>query len=225
MTIYKFKKDPFSSHKRIADCIFEEKCRKILDVGCNKGQILKALDGWRGVIWGIDKDEAVLKEVAGRYTKVLKIDVDREPLNFHDMFDAVVFGDILEHTENPRNVILKFLPRLKPGGIMVISVPNFAHWFMRLNLLLGRFNYVERGILDETHLKFFTLKSAREMISKSGLLIERVKATPIPLPLMVKSTDLGKPFFFLHVVNYAITKIRKSFFGYQFVFKCKKKHS
>ncbi len=225
MTIYKFKKDPFSSHKRIADCIFEEKCKKILDVGCNRGQILKALDGWQGEIWGIDKDEIAIKEMSGKYTRVLKLDVDRELLAFRDIFDAIVFGDILEHTEDPSAVIRKFLPKLKPNGIMVVSVPNFANWFIRLNLLFGNFNYAESGILDKNHLRFFTLKSAREMLGKGGLLIERVKATPIPMPLIIKAADLGKPLFFLHVINYAITKIHKPFFGYQFVFKCKKKHS
>jgi SAM-dependent methyltransferase len=161
--------------------------------------------------------------MSDKYNRVLKIDVDREPLGIHSSFDAIVFGDILEHTEDPQAVINKFLPVLKPNGIMVISVPNFANWFVRLNILFGNFNYAESGILDKYHLKFFTLKSAREMLNKSGLLIERVKATPIPLPLMIKATDFGKPLFFLHVLNYAITKTRKTFFGYQFIFKCRKK--
>ncbi len=223
MTIYKFKKDPFSSHKRIADCIFEEKCRKILDVGCNVGQLIKALDGWQGVIWGLDKEEEVLKLVKGKYDKILKIDVSKTKFPFHEKFDAIVFGDILEHLENPEEVIRKFAAHLTENGIMVISVPNVANWFVRLNLLLGKFNYTDKGILDQTHLRFFTLKSIIKIIEGGGLKILRVKATPIPLPYFIKATDYGRPLFFLHIVNYAITKIKKSFFGYQFVFKCKLK--
>ena len=223
MTIYKFKKDPFSSHKRMADCIFDEKCQSILDVGCNRGQLLKALDDWKGEIWGIDKNEEVLNVVKDKYSKVILMDVCREGFHHQKKFDAIVFGDILEHTEEPEKVVKNFLPNLAKNGIVIISVPNVANWIIRLLLLVGKFDYTSSGILDGTHLKFFTLNSAKKMLDRCGLKIERIKATPVPLPLVIKSTDLGRPLFLLHVLNYTITKLRKSFFGYQFIIKCRLK--
>ncbi len=164
MTLYKFKKDPFSSHKRMADCIFEENCKVVLDVGCNVGQLTRALEGWKGEIWGIDFNEEVLKTAEKKYNKTVKIDISRENFPYDQKFDAIVFGDILEHLKNPEETINKFLKNLKTDGIVVISVPNAAHWFMRLSLLLGKFDYEDKGILDKTHLRFFTFKTIKKII-------------------------------------------------------------
>lgn len=207
----------------MADCIFDENSDRVLDVGCNRGQLLKALDGWKGEIWGIDKDKLVLSTVKGKYAKTILMNIEKNSFPSPTKFDAIVFGDILEHTEEPEKVVRKFLPLLAKNGIVIISVPNVANWFVRLMLLAGKFEYTNSGILDATHLKFFTLKSIKELVKNCGLEILRIKATPIPLPLIIKATDLGRPLFPLHVINYAITKLNKSLFAYQFVLKCTKR--
>lgn len=206
----------------MADFIIEENCQKILDVGCNRGQLLEALDGWQGEIWGVDKDREAIHEIKDKYDKTFLMDIVTDQVPFKEKFDAIVFGDILEHIACPVQVFDKFLKNLDKNGVVIISIPNIANWVIRLQLLLGNFNYTINGILDRTHLKFYTLKTIRKIIKDSGLKITRTKTTPIPLPLLIKSTDYGRPLFFLHIINYALTKTRKTFFGYQFVFKCKK---
>ena len=88
-------------------------------------------------------------------------------------YDAIVLADVIEHLRAPENVLRGLLPKLSPSGRIVLSVPNVAHWSVRLSLLRGRFRYEETGLLDRTHLRFFTRETLRELIGNVGLVIER----------------------------------------------------
>ena len=68
----------------------------------------------------------------------------------------MVFGDVLEHLRDPLAVLMEFTESLKDDGVVIISLPNIANIYVRLNLLIGRFDYQDRGILDRTHIRFFT---------------------------------------------------------------------
>jgi len=138
-------------------------------------------------------------------------------------YDAVIFGDVLEHMRNPQAVLQKLSALLKPGGKILISLPNVANIWVRINLLLGRFNYSRVGILDETHLRFFTLKTAKQLAVDSGLDVVSTGVTPIPLPLILPSTSKGRPLSFLHALNWGLTKLRKTLLGYQFILVCRPK--
>jgi hypothetical protein len=95
-----------------------------------------------------------------------------------------------------------------PGGHLVVSVPNIANWAMRLNLLLGRFDYTDRGILDRTHLRFFTVRSLAELAVASGFEpIVVTASTPVPF---VRNRRVARWFF-------ALGDLRPSFFGYGLV--------
>src|SRR5439155_6123933 len=82
--------------------------------------------------------------------------------------DVILFGDVLEHTRYPDRILLEAKALVKPGGQIIVSVPNVAHWRIRLGLLLGRFAYSDSGILDRTHLRFYTLRSARALLANAG---------------------------------------------------------
>lgn len=92
-------------------------------------------------------------------------------------FDFIVYGDILEHLKNPEAALLKLRNYLSRKGFIIISLPNVAHVYNRKNLLFGRWDYNDAGILDRTHLRFFTLKAAKEMIEKAGYEIVDIKAS------------------------------------------------
>jgi len=124
---------------------------------------------------------------------------------------------------SPRAILEKLARQLNPGGKILISLPNVANIWVRLNLLIGRFNYSRVGILDETHLRFFTLKSARQLAADSGLDVISTGVTPIPLPLILPATSKGRSLSFLHVINWALTKLRKTLLGYQFILICRPK--
>src|SRR5437016_12769572 len=96
-------------------------------------------------------------------------------------FDAIVYGDVLEHLHDPARVLAALNRGLAPGGQAVISVPNVAHLWVRLSLAAGRFEYADRGILDRTHLRFFTRRSLGALLTGAGLRVERLTATPAPL--------------------------------------------
>jgi 2-polyprenyl-3-methyl-5-hydroxy-6-metoxy-1,4-benzoquinol methylase len=83
-------------------------------------------------------------------------------------YDAIIFADVLEHLVDPWGVLAAMRPLLTPGGRVLLSVPNIAHWTARAHLLLGRFDYTDGYLMDRTHLRWFTRKSARAMAATSG---------------------------------------------------------
>jgi 2-polyprenyl-3-methyl-5-hydroxy-6-metoxy-1,4-benzoquinol methylase len=95
-------------------------------------------------------------------------------------FEVILAGDVLEHLLNPRQVLIKMVDLLEPGGRIVISLPNVAHVDLRLALLEGRFDYGPWGLLDDTHVRFFTLKSIHEMVRSAGLTIVDLQRVRVP---------------------------------------------
>jgi 2-polyprenyl-3-methyl-5-hydroxy-6-metoxy-1,4-benzoquinol methylase len=91
-----------------------------------------------------------------------------------EYFDVIVFADVLEHLRQPDKVLLNLRKYLRADGFMVASLPNIARIDIRLKLILGRFDYGDSGILDKTHLKFFTLSSAKKLFTENGFMIERI---------------------------------------------------
>jgi 2-polyprenyl-3-methyl-5-hydroxy-6-metoxy-1,4-benzoquinol methylase len=83
-------------------------------------------------------------------------------------YDVIIFADVLEHLVDPWGVLGELRPLLNPGGRVLMSVPNIAHWTARANLLMGRFDYTDGYLMDRTHLRWFTWKSARGLAAGSG---------------------------------------------------------
>lgn len=81
-------------------------------------------------------------------------------------FDVITFADVLEHLRDPNQALTRAKDYLKEDGFIIISLPNVANWRVRLSLLLGKFNYTKTGILDESHLRFYNLETAKNLIGK-----------------------------------------------------------
>ncbi|NMC36083.1 class I SAM-dependent methyltransferase [Candidatus Beckwithbacteria bacterium] len=216
--------DPFSSHNKIARLVVNHKSpiTDILDVGCNKGfigQVLKE-NGWQGQISGLDKDKTYKKDVLKlKYKKFYEINLE-DTFKLEGKFDAIIIGDVLEHLVNPIRALKQLKTYLKPKGIFIISLPNIANFYIRLSLLLGKFDYAEKGILDIDHKYFYTQKTALAMLKKSTLKIKKVKPTPIPLPAVHPLFQIKKPLFVFHGFSDVITRSYPRFFAYQFIFVC-----
>jgi 2-polyprenyl-3-methyl-5-hydroxy-6-metoxy-1,4-benzoquinol methylase len=131
-----------------------------------------------------------------------------DPAELDGRYDVLLFGDTLEHLPDPAAVLRRLATRLQPGGALVVSVPNVANWAMRLSLLAGRFRYTDRGILDRTHLRFYTRTTLVEMIESAGFRVRRVTGT-IPVP-GVKSEGLSR-------LAHRVGNVRPSFFAYSFI--------
>lgn len=144
----------------------------ILDVGCGSGQtgaLLKATGKARSVV-GIELNEEVGTKARAALDEVICGDIEVLDLSlFRQRFDYVIFGDVLEHTLNPWNVLRKTTWMLTASGIVLASLPNIRHWtILRQVAFGGEWKYRIDGILDKTHLRFFTRKSAISMFEETG---------------------------------------------------------
>ena len=214
---YEFKAFKYSSHYWILKILEPEKERlKILDVGTASGYLGKILRGKGHSVSGIENDTAAADKAKGYYDSFQLADLESYEFPYRREFDYILFADVLEHLRDPAAVLRKCLPALKESGKIVISVPNVANLAVRLSLLFGRFDYMDRGILDRTHLRFFTLRSLHKMLSGVSCKALRVVATPLPWQIVLPFTD-KKLFAPLHEGLYMLTRCWKAGLGYQFV--------
>ena len=128
-------------------------------------------------------------------------------------YDLLVFGDTLEHIPDPAPMLRRLAERLRPGGHLVVSVPNVANWSIRLQLLAGRFRYVDRGIMDSTHVRFYTRRTLVEMVESAGFTVEQVQAA-VPVP-GVTSEGLAR-------CTHRLGNLLPGLFAYNFVLTARK---
>ncbi len=116
---------------------------------------------------GVDLSEASIEKAKTRLAEAYVADVtqpERYPFQGSQRFDVVVFSDMLEHLTDPLDILTRHFQLLAPGGQVLISLPNVAIWNVRLELLLGLFEYGDTGTLDRTHMRFFTRRSFRRFL-------------------------------------------------------------
>lgn len=214
---YQLKRDPYSSHSVILSRLGAGRGRRLLDVGAADGFLAGQLTEQGYEVTCIEGDPELAALAAGKCRAVVVADLDRDTPDLDGVFDVIVYGDVLEHLKDPLRVVRTLARRLRPGGTIVVSVPNVAHAWVRLQLLLGRFEYAERGILDRTHLRFFTLSSFRRFLADAGLTVLELVATPVPLPLLVPERLHGRWLGALHAGNATLARAWKTLFAYQFV--------
>ncbi len=146
---------------------------RVLDVGCGAGDFGRKLKEERPEVsvTGLELTQwaDAAEEVLDR---VLRLDVERDCLDSLDEYDCICFNDVLEHLSNPWAACRRLLPFLRPGGVIVASAPNLRHFeVLRTLLLQKRFDYSDWGVMDRTHLRFFTIKTFPELFSSLGLRI------------------------------------------------------
>lgn len=154
----------------------------ILEVGCSSGYLGATLVARGHRVTGVEPDapsaqaarERLTEVFAGGFDAFLDAHPDRD-------FDVVVFGDVLEHLVDPVDALQRARRHLRPGGSIVVSVPNVAHGSVRAMLLEGRWDYADKGILDHTHLRFFTRTGLAQLLADAGFALERLHAVSMPL--------------------------------------------
>lgn len=187
-----------------------QSARRVLDVGASRGGFLRRLRQLNPQVeaWGIEPNEEAALE-ASEYADVILCGYYPAVLQDHgpNHFDVIIFNDVLEHMADPWDALAKTHSFLSKKGIVVSSIPNIRHWTVLKQLLLqGRFDYVERGILDQTHLRFFTKSSMQEMFVKSGYGV--ISCTPIRFDSSWKKrllmSPLGRASLDIRTQQYAI---------------------
>ena len=214
---YVLKPDPHSSHSIILRWLGDGRGRRVLDVGAADGIVSRRLTarGWR--VTGVEGDPALAQAGAPHCERMIAANLNRETPEVGGPFDAIVYGDVLEHLIDPLRVLVELDRALAPDGFVIVSVPNIAHLYIRLLLLLGRFDYIDRGILDDTHLRFFTERSLRALIADAGLTIDRFTATPAPL-YQVLPASWHRPWVAAtHAINAVIARNLRRLLGYQLI--------
>lgn len=145
---------------------------QILDVGCWSGFNGRHLAATRGAVMdGIEPVHAMARIAAQTYRRVHATSVEAAidgPLAETADYDVLLLLDVLEHLVDPATVLRRLRDSVGPGGIALVSLPNVAHWSVRKELALGRFTYTPSGLLDATHLRFFTMPSGAALIGDAG---------------------------------------------------------
>lgn len=213
---YTFKSSRWSSHSVILRALPEHgEGRQVLDLGSGPGYISSRLAARGFRVTAVD---CVAPELIPPGVEFLAADLnDLKRLPLENRFHYVLLADILEHMVEPERLLAWALARLEPEGRLVISVPNVAHLYVRLKLLAGNFDYAERGILDRTHLHFYTRKSFERLLESCGLRGLEFWATPVPLELLVPEKRQGALFQGLQGLHAAVARVFPRLLGYQFV--------
>jgi 2-polyprenyl-3-methyl-5-hydroxy-6-metoxy-1,4-benzoquinol methylase len=166
--------------------------KMVLELGAAAGHVTRALKSRGNSVVAIERDGRFAEQLAGIADRVHITDLDWLDLNKilgDEKFDVILAGDVLEHCTRPDLVLLQCHSLLSPDGFIVMSLPNVAHADVRLSLLTGRFEYRPTGLLDNTHLRFFTRRTIEKFVEENGFSIEEIFASTAPLG----GTEIGPP--------------------------------
>jgi 2-polyprenyl-3-methyl-5-hydroxy-6-metoxy-1,4-benzoquinol methylase len=195
---------------------------RVLDLGCGDGSLAAQLRGMGHTVVGVDRVK--VDGVGARVDQFVEADLDAGlPDEVGDDFDVVVGVDVLSHLRDPEVALRAAAARLRPGGSILVSIPNFSHWYPRARVATGRFSYDRRGILDHSHLRFFTRASALRMFEAAGLVPRRTQTVGVPVNLLVQrssgKTRGSRVAKVLKAFDQAGVAVRSSLFAYQYLFE------
>ncbi len=186
--------DKNHSHRQIVERI--PRYAYVLELGCASGEMSRLMrEHCEARVFGIEKDPQSAWQAQRYCDYVFTEDLDDphslDALQF-EKFDVITLVDVLEHLKHPQALLERLKPFMMDESVILLSVPNVAHTSVRLELLTGDFRYEEAGILDATHLKFFTLNSLTALIERCGFAINEVNYTWHDIPDSVISRYLRK---------------------------------
>jgi 2-polyprenyl-3-methyl-5-hydroxy-6-metoxy-1,4-benzoquinol methylase len=209
---YTLKQSETGSHMQIVAAI--RPGSRVLDLGCSQGLLAAPLRE-RGVTTiGVDAGPpgALREELAEYHSRdleqPLELPVGRD-------FDYVVIADVIEHVRNAQQLLRNARRFLKPEGRLLISTPNIALWFYRLSLLVGRFEYGPRGVLDRTHVHLYTRATFRREVERAGFDVLAERYTALPFEVVFESTGRSRLIRRLARAYHGLARLWPEMFAYQ----------
>lgn len=164
--------------------------KRVLEVGCASGHVSERLSLQGCSVVGLEIDASIVEPAMQWLERVVIGNVEDDSLWNElegEYFDAILFGDVLEHLKDPLKTLRAATSHLSPSGTVVISVPNIAHADVKIALIKGIFPYHEDGLLDRTHIRFFTKDSLLELVRDAGMAVVEISRVTVP----VFETELG----------------------------------
>ena len=219
---YEIKTSADSSHGVLLRQLGKISPCRVLDVGCSDGALGERIRTLGHVVVGIDVECHEL--VKGRLDNFIQADLDQGlPKDIPGLFDVVLCADVVEHVRQPDVLLDELRAVVAPGGSVLVSIPNFGHWYPRVRTMFGLFDYDRRGILDRTHVRFFTHRSFKRLAQTAGYSVQRVACTGFPFDVLSRGNTKIPKFVIapLRVIDMALVKLRPPFFAYQFIYELK----
>jgi predicted TPR repeat methyltransferase len=183
--VYSFKDFEGSSHRILIKLIrrFARRSGKLLDLGAAGGELGDAVRDHFTRTMGFEYEVANLPALRKRFDAAVITDLETLRRLPHDV-DAIVVADVLEHLRDAPALLRLIRESLAPSGRLFVSVPNIANITVRIGLLFGVFEYRDRGILDNTHLRFYTLRTIRQDLQNAGFKVLAIRGSSVPIRLI-----------------------------------------
>ncbi|HXI12610.1 MAG TPA: class I SAM-dependent methyltransferase [Thermoanaerobaculia bacterium] len=215
--VYQYKDFEGSSHRILAALVRRyHNGTSMLDLGAAGGELAAELRPLFRRIIGFELDVDRIGQLRQRLDHVVIADLERVT-KLPDQMNVIVLADVLEHIRSQKRLLEMVRASLAPNGLAFISVPNIANATVRLGLLCGVFRYRERGILDETHVRFYTVATIREELENAGFEIVSLHGTSVPIRLILRDAIPEGILRFGEKLLVQITRTWKAFFAYQIV--------
>ena len=216
--VYTFKDFEGSSHRILIGLIrrFTPRGGTLLDLGAAGGELGAAVHDHFDRTIGFEYDVDRIGELRVRFDHAVIADLESVP-RLPGNVRAVVLADIVEHLRDSTALLKCVKKSLTPDGLLFLSVPNIANITVRLGLLFGVFEYRDRGILDFTHLRFFTIRTIRREIENAGFHIVAIRGSSVPIRLIV-GRFTPEPLLRLgERILTGVTRVWRSLFAYQII--------
>jgi 2-polyprenyl-3-methyl-5-hydroxy-6-metoxy-1,4-benzoquinol methylase len=221
MVRYAIKHSRYSSHAVIPRILGHGHGRALLDVGCARGELASRFADLGWVVTGIEPDLEDAEAARRHGISVLQLPLNEALEQLPAHYSAVVLADVLEHVADPWQQLAAVVEHCRPDARVIVSLPNIAHLVPRLRLLGGGFEYEDRGIMDRTHLRFFTQRTALDLVTCAGLVVESVTFTPTPVELVFPGLESQRGGRALLSLNARLASVLPRLLAYQFVMECR----
>lgn len=164
----------------------------VLEVGCGLGDTLAAIQYQypKAKVQGIELEQRIA-DLGSKKMNIKCANIENYQFSPEDKFDYIIFADVLEHLFDPYTLLRKIRRQLNDKGCIIASIPNLMNAEVIYDLLIGNFTYKDAGILDRTHIRFFTKNEIFRMFANEGYLVERVCGSIDPN----YTTDAHKAFY------------------------------